>query len=301
MADDGSLHLSDPLPFPRRFRSKVDWWLAALLTAPIVLIGAFLVAGVSEPWVLVLTLAPQALAIWILTRTFYVVTESALLVRSGPFRWTIPLASIRSLSATRNPLSSPALSLDRIAVDHTGGRLLLSPRHKAAFVRATLAVAPGVTVTGLPGTDATGPADPPESSLSMAAVVPLVLIGALGLGFGSWVLYAGTRPPDATISGDTLSISGIYSTTVRRQDVVRISLQDHVTIGRKHQGFDGGRYLRGYFDVGGLGRSRVFVSRDSTPFLVIHTTSQPLVINFDDTGRTHALHEDLRKAWGLAK
>ena len=107
MADDGSLHLSDPLPFPRRFRSKVDWWLAALLIAPIVLIGAFLVAGVSEPWVLVLTLAPQALVIWILTRTFYVVTESALIVRSGPFHWTIPLASIRSLSATRNPLSSP--------------------------------------------------------------------------------------------------------------------------------------------------------------------------------------------------
>jgi hypothetical protein len=301
MADDGSLHLSDPLPFPRQFRSKVDWWLAVLLIAPVVLLGAFLVAGVSEPWVLVLTLTPQALVIWILARTFYVVDEDSLLVRSGPFRWTIPLASVRSLSATRNPLSSPALSLDRIAVDHAGGRLLLSPRNKAGFVRAILAIAPGVMVTGLPGADASGPADPPESSLSMAAVIPLVLIGAAGLGFGSWVLYAGTRPPDATISGDTLAISGLYSTTVRRQDVVRIALQEHVAIGRKHQGFGGGRYLRGYFDVDGLGRSRVFVSRDSTPFLIIHTTSQPLVLNFDDAGRTEALHEDLRKAWGLAR
>jgi hypothetical protein len=301
MADDGSLHLSDPRPLPRRFRSKVDWWLAALLIAPVLLLGALLLAGVTDPWVLTLVLAPQALVIWVLARTLYIVTDDALLVRSGPFRWTIPFLSIRSLSATRSPLSSPALSLDRIAVDHTGGRLLLSPRNKAGFVRAILAVAPGVIVTGLPGADAIGSADPPESSLSMAAVVPIVVLGVLGLGFGSWVLYAGTRPPDATISAGTLSISGIYSTTVRRQDVVRIALQEHLAIGRKHQGFDGGRYLRGYFDVEGLGRSRVFVSRDSTPFIIIHTTSQPLVINFDDAARTRALHDDLRKAWGLVR
>jgi hypothetical protein len=301
MSDDASLHLSEPWPFPRRFRSKIDWWLAALVIAPVVLIAALLLAGVSEPWVLGLTLVPQGLVLWIFARTFYVVTHDALLVRSGPFRWTIPLASIRALSATRSPLSSPALSIDRIAVDHAGGRLLLSPRNKTAFVRAILASAPGVAVTGLPGTDAAGPADPPESSLSMAAVVPLVLLGVVGLGLGSWVLYAGTRPPEATISGDTLAISGLYSTTVRRQDVVRVSLQDHVAIGRKHQGFNGGRFLRGYFDVDGLGRCRVFVSRDSTPFLIIHTTSQPLVINFDDAGRTRALHEDLRQAWGLAR
>lgn len=301
MADDSSLHLSDPLPFPRQFRSKVDWWLAALLIAPVVLIGALLLAGVSTPWVLVPILAPQALVIWILARTFCTVTDDTLLVRSGPFHWTIPLVSIRSLTATRNPLSSPALSLDRIAVDHTGGRLLVSPRNKAGFVRAIVEIVPGVKVAGLPGADASGPADPPESSLSMAAVVPLVMLGVLGLGFGSWVLYAGTRAPEATISGGTLSISGLYSTTVRRQDVVRISLEDRVAIGRKHQGFSGGRYLRGYFEVNGLGRCRVFVSRDSTPFIVIQTTSQPLVISFDDAGRTRALHDELRHAWGLAR
>jgi len=301
MADDGSLHLSDPLPFPRRFRSKVDWWLAVLLLSPLVLVAGWLLIGATIPWVIFILLVPQGLVTWMLVRTDYAVSEESLVVRCGPFRHTIPMTSLRSLTATRSPLSSPALSLDRIAVDHTGGRLLLSPRSKVGFVRAILAIAPGVTVTGLQGTDAAGPADPPESSLSMAAVVPLVLIGALGLGFGSWVLYAGTRPPEATISGDTLAISGLYSTTVRRQEVVRVSLQDHVTIGRKHQGFDAGRYLRGYFDVDGLGRSRVLISRDSTPFLIIHTTSQPLVINFDDAGRTRALHDDLRKAWGLVR
>lgn len=301
MSDDASLHLSDPLPFPRRFASKIDWWLAVLLIAPVVLIGAFLLAGVSEPWVLVLTLAPQALVMWILARTFYVVTEDALLVRSGPFRWTIPLASIRSLAATRNPLSSPALSLDRIAVEHTGGRLMVSPRSKAAFVRAVLALAPSVRVSGLPGATGSADDDKPESTFNTAAVLPLIALGAISLAFGAWQIYAGVRAPEATLSGDTLAISGLYSTTIRRQDVVRLALEDHVTIGRKHQGFDGGRHLRGYFEVEGLGRSRVFVSRNATPFIVIHTTTQPLVLNFDDAGRTRALHEALKQAWGLTR
>lgn len=301
MTDDSSMHLSDRRTFPRLFRSKVDWWLPAILFAPLVMVGALILIGAIAPWVLLPVLVPLALVAWMLARTDYVVDEDAIVARCGPFRSVIPTASIRSLTATRSALSGPALSLDRIAVDHTGGRVLLSPRNKAGFVRAVLTVAPGVTATGLPGFGAAGAADQPESSFSVAAVVPLVLIGVLGVGFGIWGLYAGTRPPQATIQGNTLSISGLYSTTIRRQDVVRISLEDRVTIGRKQQGFDAGRHLRGYFEVEGLGRCRVFVSRDSTPFIVIHTTSQPLVINFDDAGRTRGLYDELRQAWGLAR
>jgi hypothetical protein len=301
MADDASLHLSDRLPFPRRFASKIDWWLALLLIAPVVLIGALVATGLNDPWMLVVTLAPPALAMWILGSTYYVVTEEALLVRSGPFRWTIPLASIRSLSATRNPLSSPALSLDRIAIEHTNGRLMVSPRGRAAFVRAVVALAPSVRVSGLPGTTGSADDDAPESTFNTAAIVPLVALAVVGLSFGGWQVYRGTRAPEAVVAGDTLSISGLYSTTVGRQDVVKVTLEDRVVIGRKQQGFSGGRYLRGFFDVEGLGPCRVFVARDATPFLVVHTRTQPLVINFDDPARTRALHDTLLQAWRLGQ
>jgi hypothetical protein len=303
MSDDASLHLSDPLPFPRRFASKVDWWLAALLIVPLVLVGLFVVPAVlsTHPALLLTIVVPQALVLWILARTFYLVTEDALVVRSGPFRWTIPLTSIRSLSATRNPLSSPALSLDRIAIEYTGGRLMVSPRNKAAFVRAVRALAPAVSVSGLAGATGATSTDEPESTFNTAAVVPLIALAVIGIAFGAWQFYAGTRAPDATISGDTLSISGLYSTTLGRRDVVRIALEDRVTIGRKLQGFDGGHYRRGYFDVEGLGQCRVFVSRDATPFLVIHTKTQPVIINFDDPARTRALYNDLMQAWRLGR
>jgi hypothetical protein len=301
MSDDASLHLSDRLPFPRQFASKIDWWLAVLLIAPVVLVGALLLAGLSSFWVLAVTLAPQALVIWILARTFYVVAEDALLVRSGPFRWSIPLESIRALSATRNPLSSPALSLDRIAVEHTGGRLMVSPRNRAGFVRAVVALAPAVSVSGLPGATGSAADDKPESAFNTAAIVPIIALAVAGLAFGGWQVYRGTRAPDAIVSGDTLSISGLYSTTVSRQDVVRVALEDRVDVGRKLQGFSGGRYLRGFFEVDGLGPCRVFVVRNATPFLVVHTRTQPLVINFDEPARTRALYDALIRAWRIGR
>ena len=298
MSDDASLHLSDPLPFPRQFASKVDWWLAAVLFSPLVLVGLLVLSGMSEPWVLLLVLAPQLLVTWIITRTHYSVGEDVLVARSGPFRFAVPIASIRSLTASRSARSSPAMSLDRIAVEHTSGRLLVSPRNKAGFVRAVLAVAPSVTISGLPGS---GPSstDEPESTFNSAAVVPLVVLATVGIAFGGWQFYAGTRAPETTVSDGTLSISGLYSTTVSRQDVVRIAIEDRIVIGQKRQGFDGGRYRRGIFDVEGLGQSRVFVSRDATPFLVNHTKTQPLVINFDDPARTRDLHEELLRTWRL--
>jgi hypothetical protein len=62
----------------------------------------------------------------------------------------VPLATIHSLAATHNPLSSPALSMDRIEVRHAAGTLLVSPKDKAGFVAAVRAGAPAVEVRGLP-------------------------------------------------------------------------------------------------------------------------------------------------------
>src|SRR4051812_1849219 len=104
------------------FPSKIDWWLGALLivagtfSASMAII-AVLVSGL--PWkVNVLIIGGEALVIgfvaWTFTTTRYLVGDGDLLVRSGPFRWRIALASIGSIVPTNNPLSSPALSLDRL-------------------------------------------------------------------------------------------------------------------------------------------------------------------------------------------
>jgi hypothetical protein len=124
------------------FPSKIDWWLGALLGGSAVPVGvaafrAFLAPAEGGPIVaLVLLLIGCGLPLWVLSSTKYTIAAPLLLVRSGPFRWKIPLAEITKVTPTRNPLSSPALSLDRLRIEYGRGRVcMISPREKDAFLR----------------------------------------------------------------------------------------------------------------------------------------------------------------------
>ena len=77
------------------------------------------------------------LPLWIFVGTHYTFVRDELIVRSGPFRWRIPLRDIKSVTPTRDMLSSPALSLDRLRIDYGKGRaVLVSPVDKDAFLQA---------------------------------------------------------------------------------------------------------------------------------------------------------------------
>lgn len=297
MKTDGSLHLSDPVPEPRQFASKIDAWIVVIAMMPLAVAVTILAFNGGHPAALLLVLAPQAFLIWILAATSYTVTSESLVARCGPFRWIVLLASVRSLSATRNLLSSPALSLDRIAVEHTGGRLMVSPRNKAAFVAAVVSAAPDVRAHGLPGADGTG--DFAESTFSMAGLMPALIVLTGSLLFLGWALFSTTRAPSVTVTSGGLEVDAYYSTSVRRADVVRISLEETLPRPQRVDGIETNGELRGFFDMEGLGRSRVFVSWQHPPYIVIRTTTQPLVISFKDPERTRALHRELTQTWQL--
>ena len=76
------------------------------------------------------------LPLWLLLGTNYTLEPTQLLVKSGPFKWRVPVADITSITPTSNPLASPALSLDRLRIDY--GRssfIIISPRDKDQFIR----------------------------------------------------------------------------------------------------------------------------------------------------------------------
>ena len=82
---------------------------------------------------------------WTFHSTRYTIAGSTLLVQSGIFRWQIPISEIESITPTRNPLSSPAASLDRLDVRYSGGRsLLISPRDRDRFLEAVKVVNPSI-------------------------------------------------------------------------------------------------------------------------------------------------------------
>lgn len=79
----------------------------------------------------------------------YEITASTLEIRSGLLlHYRIPLSSIVRVSPTRNPLSSPAWSLDRLRIDYLkNGRkraIMISPVDKENFLRELIKMAPAL-------------------------------------------------------------------------------------------------------------------------------------------------------------
>ncbi len=128
---------------PKRFKSKIDRWLLFLLVAVMVfevvvmVIAATQLNSPREATVLIVaSLAVVALIGSMLLGTHYTVAGDTLRVACGPFRWKVPIDAIQSVEATRSPLSSPALSLDRLRIHYGKRRIMVSPSDKAGFLKA---------------------------------------------------------------------------------------------------------------------------------------------------------------------
>jgi hypothetical protein len=127
----------------KRFKSKVDRWLLYLLIAVMVfeVVVMSVAATQADTALEATTLVMAALVIVgllgsMLIGTHYTVDGNTLRIACGPFRWKVPVDAIESVEPTRNPLSSPALSLDRLRIRYGKRRILVSPADKVGFLRA---------------------------------------------------------------------------------------------------------------------------------------------------------------------
>jgi hypothetical protein len=122
------------------FRSKLDIWLVIVLVGLPIVILEFVLDGVGlsdraiNMLALLIVVFVLGLVFWLFMTTRYTLTGEFLMIRCGPFSWAIALDEITHIEATRNPYSSPALSLDRLAIRHGGGELLISPADKERFM-----------------------------------------------------------------------------------------------------------------------------------------------------------------------
>ena len=108
----------------KRYKSKIDFWLIfILILGSIILLQEIYITFQSYtlyqnlPYLVIYSLI--FLLIWLpITTTYYVVDRHFLKVYSLFLKWEIPLESIQTIEQTSNPLSAPALSLDRIRIKY---------------------------------------------------------------------------------------------------------------------------------------------------------------------------------------
>ena len=127
------------------YRSKRDAWIFILVWAGM-LVGMFGAAVqfrgdaplLQRLLILGLSVIVVAVVLSLLYGISYTLRDDELLIRCGPFKQRVPLAKIDRVRPSRNPLSSPAASLDRLLIkwDEERKRVLISPVDKMEFMNA---------------------------------------------------------------------------------------------------------------------------------------------------------------------
>ncbi|UKS66133.1 PH domain-containing protein [Rossellomorea marisflavi] len=127
-----------------KYPSKVDLWLAILIWGIMlgtIGIGLYAIFYESSSYweVMFLLLSCVLLPLFILwgcLTTYYLLSDTHLIIRYGPFKKRVPLDRITSVKKTSNPLSSPALSLKRLEISYnTYDMVLISPKDRDAFIK----------------------------------------------------------------------------------------------------------------------------------------------------------------------
>lgn len=77
--------------------------------------------------------------LWLWFGTGYKLEEGLIKIYFGPFRSKIMIQEIKSLRKTKNPLSAPALSINRLEILYGQYNVtMISPKNENAFIRLLL-------------------------------------------------------------------------------------------------------------------------------------------------------------------
>ncbi|MGI6222959.1 MAG: PH domain-containing protein [Prevotella sp.] len=131
----------------REFETSVGWWYWAVI---IILLVITLYLSYRNDNLVV------SIIFWMLlgyvsmlpSLVCYIVNGDTLTVVKGIFLMTnIPISAIKSINATRNPISSPALSMHRLSIKYNKyDKILVSPKDRKGFIDALKAVNPDIKI-----------------------------------------------------------------------------------------------------------------------------------------------------------
>ncbi|HXY39547.1 MAG TPA: hypothetical protein VEQ10_07755, partial [Vicinamibacteria bacterium] len=98
-----------------------------------------------------------------------------------------------------------------------------------------------------------------------------------------------------TVTPQAIAIDTLfYGDTWPMAEVTGVSLERCLPrILARTNGFAGGGLLRGWFDVQGMGRTKLFVDAGSSPYLLLRTRRGAVIVNFSDPQRTQALYDEI--------
>lgn len=128
------------------YKSKIDWWLGLPLLYPVFLSITSIIEGNWNGYLGMIAIV--LFIVFISKSTNYIISENQLIVKSMFIvNVRIDILEIRKIEKTTSILSSPALSLDRIAIIYNKfDEVYISPKEKQAFLTDLLQINPNIEV-----------------------------------------------------------------------------------------------------------------------------------------------------------
>ncbi|KLU64467.1 hypothetical protein DEAC_c36690 [Desulfosporosinus acididurans] len=279
------------------FSSKRDTWLGLLLWIPIIA-GIVLTTwipssnGQYDPTGLFIFVPIVAFIAWLWFGTGYRVTDDELRIKCGPIRKIIPLEEIVKIESTRNPISSPALSLDRLEIKYGESKtVIISPRDKEGFINLIIEKCPTVKVDS-------NNVDNSSKKRMLICIRVGAIITVLAMSGVGTLMYFSNKQASYTIQGGTLKISGEYGEVIKLSDIAGIAIKDQIPeIRLKTNGSGLGSMLKGYFKLKGIGQAKLFVDTQKPPFIFINAKSGLRIVNTEEPSETDILYKKLLEAW----
>ncbi len=124
------------------YKSKVDWWLIILIGC---VFGYPIIDGIlTNEYFLSAIFAFVLVLFFLLSKTIrYKIEGENLMI----WNTKIEIKSIRKIYRTNNPLSSPALSLDRLAIVYNKfDEIIISPKERNEFIDELLKINPSIEI-----------------------------------------------------------------------------------------------------------------------------------------------------------
>lgn len=131
----------------RDFKSKVDWWYYLTM----ILVGGFCVMSFLQTnvWIMICMILLTMLVIHVFLNTWYRITADGILIVHCSFfpEKKIAINDIEALESSVMPVSSYALSLDRLMIWSEGKQwMMISPVNKQEFVKVLRNFNPSIQI-----------------------------------------------------------------------------------------------------------------------------------------------------------
>ena len=137
------------------FTSKIDFWIGFMLLG-----GSFIMIAIpfwqckksengslaKSVFLAFIFLPFTALMLMPFFGTKYTLSDGQLLINNGFSTQRIELTDITYIIPTRNMISAPALSIDRLEVDYKNKKVLISPKDKRLFYQEIKARNPIIVI-----------------------------------------------------------------------------------------------------------------------------------------------------------